>query len=99
MFREERLDATNPSLRDARFAATAALFGVSGAPMNEPTLAELARTAEMWSLVHGFAVLAVDKRLMPILRLAPPGTGPLELFEAIQAARPSPGAGKPDSEA
>ncbi len=61
MFREERLDATNPSLRAARLAATAALFEVSDAPMNEPTLEQLARAAAMWSLVHGFAVLAVGQ--------------------------------------
>src|SRR5262249_42219346 len=81
MFREERLDATRPALRDARRAAFEALSRSAGAG-TRPGLHEIGLMTASWSLAHGFAVLAIDRRLAPLMRAAPKGTDLDELLEA-----------------
>lgn len=83
MFREERLDPRRPALRDARAAAVTTLSEVLNAPAQRPSLRDLGSMTAVWSLAHGFAVLAVDGRLAPLLRVAPEGT---QLFDLLDAA-------------
>jgi AcrR family transcriptional regulator len=82
MFREERLDARRPSLRDARASAVAMLSHVLNVPAKNPTQREVGEMAAGWSLAHGFAVLAIDGRLAPLLRAAPEGTDLFALLDA-----------------
>jgi AcrR family transcriptional regulator len=86
MFREERLDAKNPSLREARLVAVAALAEIMGVSGSNPSLGALGAMTAAWSLSHGFAVLASDGRLTPLLRAAPDGTDLDALLEATLAA-------------
>lgn len=75
MFRTELVDMTRPNLRAAANTTLHALAGtthdaVSGdesAPPKVTRQQAIAMTAG-WSLLHGLAVLAVDKRLKGILR-------------------------------
>jgi AcrR family transcriptional regulator len=82
MFREERLNARDPALREARGAAFATLAELLGASTSGLTMPELGAMTAVWSLTHGFAVLAVDGRLAPLLRSAPEGTDVLTLLDA-----------------
>lgn len=82
MFREERLDARRPSLREARLAAVTTLSQVIGAHPDKLALRDLGAMTAAWSLAHGFSVLAIDGRLAPLLRAAPHGTDTLALLDA-----------------
>lgn len=86
MFRLERLDATRPALREARLAVFALLGSARGVATEAPTLDELAMMTGAWSLVHGFAMLLIDGRLVPLLRAAPEGTTADDLLEAMLAS-------------
>lgn len=82
MFRDDRLDAANPALSEARAAAVAVLSRVAGASVRTYTLEEAGAMASLWATIHGFAVLAVDGRLAALLRTAPAGTSLDDLMEA-----------------
>jgi AcrR family transcriptional regulator len=75
MFRSERLDATRPALRQAMDEAFGLLTrGVSARHAGEAQSEPLALTAEIvraWSMVHGFAMLMIDRRLEPVLSRLP----------------------------
>lgn len=62
MFRKERLDVTNPRLKDAGEQALAELISTVALHANadpaDPNV--MARAAGYWSLAHGFAHLALD---------------------------------------
>lgn len=97
MFREERLDAGWPALREARRAAFASLARILEARDEAPGLRELGRMTAAWSMAHGFAVLAIDGRLAPVLRAAPDGVDLDALLDAAFASvnfRVAPGSGR-----
>lgn len=71
MFRSERLTDENHRLREARGELFTILVEASNGSMAAPGLPELGSMTAQWCLVHGFATLAVDGRLAPLLRLAP----------------------------
>lgn len=86
MFRNERLDATRPALREAIDAARQALraaaepFAGGGAT---PPLRQVAQAAALWSLVHGFAMLLLDGRLAGMIAALPPGEDADALLDAV----------------
>jgi AcrR family transcriptional regulator len=82
MFREERLDPEWPALRDARRATVLLLSKAVDAPLTKPGPGLGAMTA-VWSLAHGFAMLAIGRRLAPLLNALPKGT---ELDVLLEAA-------------
>lgn len=89
MFRAERLDMSRPSLRDASDASFAGLARGVGASRHEHiavdamTLEQGGAVARAWSMVHGFAMLLLDGRLIAILQRLPKGTTMDQLFEAM----------------
>jgi AcrR family transcriptional regulator len=83
MFRLERLDANRSSLREARLEVFTLLGRARGVSAEAPTLDEVAMMTGAWSLVHGFAMLLIDGRLVPLLRAAPEGTTADDLLEAM----------------
>jgi hypothetical protein len=89
MFRTERLDMKRPSLREAAEASFAGLTGAIGADRHEQihkealSLEQAAAIARAWSLVHGFTMLLLDKRLSDILRRLPKGTDAETLLDAM----------------
>jgi AcrR family transcriptional regulator len=89
MFRNERLDMTRPSLREAAHAAFAGLAGAIGASRHEQIAAEAlsldqaAAIARAWSQVHGFTMLLLDGRLTDILHRLPEGTDAETLLDAM----------------
>jgi AcrR family transcriptional regulator len=89
MFRNERLDMTRPSLREAANASFAGLAGAIGASRHEQIAAEAlsldqaAAIARAWSLVHGFTMLLLDGRLTGILKRLPDGTDAETLLDAM----------------
>jgi AcrR family transcriptional regulator len=89
MFRNERLDMSRPSLREAARASFAGLAGAIGAQRQEPISADQlsldqgAAIARAWSLVHGFTMLLLDGRLSDILRRLPEGTDATTLLDAM----------------
>lgn len=46
------------------------------------SMAVLGTMTAIWSFVHGFSVLAAEGQLVPLLRLAPPGTDEMALLNA-----------------
>jgi AcrR family transcriptional regulator len=92
MFRNERIDMSRPSLREAAsasFEGLASAVGagrgdkVAGEPLGALSLDQAAAIARAWSLVHGFASLLLDGRLKDILRRLPDGTGADQLLDAM----------------
>jgi AcrR family transcriptional regulator len=89
MFRNERLDMTRPSLREAAEAAFSGLAGAVGASRQEKiseqalSLEQGAAIAQAWSLVHGFTMLLLDGRLGDILHRLPEGTDAETLLDAM----------------
>lgn len=86
MFRSERLDGSRPALREAMDDAFALLTrGVSamhrGAPPPAQTL--IAEVVGSWALVHGFAMLMLDRRLDRILAHLPKGADARDLLRAV----------------
>jgi AcrR family transcriptional regulator len=88
MFRGERLDFDRPTLRtaaDAAFAVLSQTIGAGGrnAPGTSLPLAQAARIAAAWSLVHGFAMLLIDGRLTPLIACIAPGVDETALLAAV----------------
>lgn len=89
MFSAERLDMSNPALREAADASFASLVQAIGQARHEVvseaalTLDQAADIARIWSLVHGFAMLLIDGRLQGILRHLPEGTDAGMLLDAM----------------
>jgi AcrR family transcriptional regulator len=100
MFRDDRLDAKRPSLRAARAAAIASLSQSLNAQLSRPSLDDLGAMTAAWALTHGFAILATEGRLVPLLRAAPEGIEIVTLLEAAFAATELEGriSGKPRGE-
>lgn len=78
MFRSERLDMTRSALRTAVGASLQVLSSAVGEHRGEPveaqlTLPQAAQIVRAWSLVHGFVMLLLDGRLMPLLARLHPG--------------------------
>lgn len=74
IFRKEQLDPDRPALREAGREAMDLLreTAIAAAPEKARDVRWLAtRMAARWSLVHGFALLAIDQRLDPILMNIP----------------------------
>jgi len=93
MFRSERLDFERPALRDAHRTAFGLLAGSVGADDENDTAATLtvaqaARSAAAWSLVHGFACLMLDGRLRPLLAQTDTSLSEMDLMPLI--FRPAP---------
>jgi AcrR family transcriptional regulator len=86
MFRGERLDTTRPALRDAMDAAAQALRSASVAPdVPLSPLQMAARAAARWSLVHGFAMLLLDRRLEGMIGSLSPDEDADDLLDAVLA--------------
>jgi AcrR family transcriptional regulator len=88
MFRSERLDFDRPGLRDAMNDASSVLLDAVGVTREESdprhmTLAAAARVVAAWSLVHGFAMLQLDKRLGAIVDRLPQGTDASVLLDEV----------------
>jgi AcrR family transcriptional regulator len=81
MFRLERLNIENPRFRAARAETFAVLAEVSNGSTVEPSRPQLGTMTAQWCLVHGFAILAADGRLAPLLRIAPEGTQVSDLLD------------------
>lgn len=72
MYRGEMLDFGRPALREAASSLFVLLRGTVARRRGEasegpPSLEQLAGITAAWSMVHGFAMLAIDRRLQPIL--------------------------------
>lgn len=74
MFRREHIDFSRPSLQEAGRKAFAVLLRMRNVDIEHPTPEQLGSAAASWSLVHGFASLAIDGNFLVLLRLAPEGT-------------------------
>jgi AcrR family transcriptional regulator len=86
IFRKEQLDPAWPALREAGREAMDLLreTAIAAAPEKARDARWLAtRMAARWSLVHGFALLAIDQRLDPIL-MNTPDIDVDDLLEMIQ---------------
>ena len=88
MFRSERLDFSRPALRTAADAAFGVLRSAVGAQQHGPretplTLPQAARITALWSLVHGFAMLMLDRRLKPLIAGMRDGIDEMALLAAI----------------
>jgi AcrR family transcriptional regulator len=84
MFREDRLDARRPSLFEARSQTFTVLREVNGPPAglgDADALRQIGAMTATWALVHGFAILAIEKRLVRLLDMAPKGTSAMDLLD------------------
>jgi AcrR family transcriptional regulator len=93
MFRGERLDLDRPGLREAMNDASSVLLGAVGVTRDESdprhmTLPAAARVAAAWSLVHGFAMLQLDKRLVSIVDRLPEGADATALLDEVLKHNP-----------
>lgn len=86
MFQSAKLDSSNAALRNARSKAIARLAKSGAVPLEGPSLAQLGDITANWAVVHGFAQLLLDGRLATILKLAPQGTNPMNLLDAVLAS-------------
>jgi len=91
MFRSERLDINRPALHEAMQGAFGMLMrGASerrGPSSQTAPLALLADIVRAWSMVHGFAMLMIDRRLDQILSHLPDGTDASDLLRAMMRAK------------
>ncbi len=89
MFRSERLDWSNPALREAGDTAFAELAGAIGTTRQEAiaenalTIDRAADLVRVWSLVHGFSMLLLDGRLSEIMSRLPAATTADDLLDAM----------------
>lgn len=94
MFSAERLDMTNPVLRQAADASFSGLLAAAGQNRHEAiagdelTLDQAADVTRIWALVHGFAMLLIDGRLQGILKHLPAGTDAATLLDAMLRSMP-----------
>jgi AcrR family transcriptional regulator len=85
MFRHELVDMRQPAL----ISATARMMRVLAGPLaDEASSEELSREGAIriaagWALVHGLAVLVVEKRLRGVVKRAPAFSELLELADAV----------------
>jgi AcrR family transcriptional regulator len=86
MFRSERLDMKRPALRDATracFETLSAANGLAPERAERLTLAQAGRLARAWSIVHGFAILAINGRWTPLLERLGLDADDDALFDAV----------------
>lgn len=89
MFRAERLDMSNPVLKEAANASFAGLVAAVGIGRGETvtnealTLAQAADAARAWSMMHGFSTLLLDGRLSDILDRLPAGSTVDQLLDVM----------------
>lgn len=89
MFRAERLDMGNPTLKEAANASFAGLVQAVGSGRGEAvaretlTLGQAADAARAWSLMHGFATLLLDGRLSEIFERLPTGSTVDQLLDVM----------------
>lgn len=85
MFRHELVDMTQPALVEATARAMAALAGPLASTMsaNDLDRDDAIRLAAGWGIVHGLAVLVVEKRLRGLLKRTPAFSSLLELADAV----------------
>jgi AcrR family transcriptional regulator len=89
MFRAERLDMSNPVLKEAANASFAGLVAAVGMGRGEIvtnealTLGQAADAARAWSLMHGFSTLLLDGRLSDILERLPAGSSVDQLLDVM----------------
>lgn len=89
MFRAERLDMSNPVLKEAANASFAGLVQAVGEGRGEAvasealTLAQAADAARAWSVMHGFSTLLLDGRLSDILDRLPAGNTVEQLLDVM----------------
>jgi AcrR family transcriptional regulator len=98
MFRGERLDMTRPALSEAAGAAIMGLAGAVAARRGAqpgPGALPVAQAADMvraWALVHGLAMLLLDRRLDPLIARLPDGADADALLRAVLGGDKSHGA-------
>jgi AcrR family transcriptional regulator len=80
MFRVERLNAGNDRLRTARAGAFTVIAKASAMPAGELSPSQLGAMTAQWCLVQGFASLAANGRLGPLLERGPAGMQEAELL-------------------
>jgi AcrR family transcriptional regulator len=86
MFRSERLDPQRPALKEAIAAARDSLRQLAAerpTPSEMTPLALAARAVALWSLVHGFAALMLEGRLVGTLAALPGNPSAEDLFDAM----------------
>jgi AcrR family transcriptional regulator len=89
MFSAERLDMSNPALAHAADASFAGLVESVAARRHETitedalTLDQAADITRVWALMHGFAMLLIDGRLVDILERLPAGKNVDDLLDAM----------------
>lgn len=89
MFRAERLDMSNPVLKEAANASFAGLMAAVGIGRGETianemlTLAQAADAARAWSMMHGFSTLLLDGRLSDVLDRLPAGSTVDQLLDVM----------------
>ncbi|HET6552552.1 MAG TPA: WHG domain-containing protein [Dyella sp.] len=86
MFRSDRLDVSRPDFKEARMHALGLLASSRSTPVENPSLEQLGNVMGGWSIVHGFTMLLLDGRIRAVLSIAPAGTTPEELFDAMLAS-------------
>ncbi|KJV32571.1 hypothetical protein VI08_12505 [Luteibacter yeojuensis] len=86
MFRTDRLDDANESLRAARLHALQHIAAARHMPATDLSVAQLGEVLGGWALVHGYTLLLLDGRLAGLPRLAPEGTTADALLDAMFAA-------------
>jgi AcrR family transcriptional regulator len=89
MFRVERLNAGHERLRAARAGTLAVIAEASAMPAGELSPSQVGAMTAQWCMVQGFAGLAANGRLGPLLERAPEGTREPELLAlALKYLRP-----------
>jgi AcrR family transcriptional regulator len=83
MFREERLNAQNSALQLARARAFSVL-GMIDYPGRKALLEKVGAMTATWCMIHGFAILAIDKRLVRLFDIVP-GMNTISLLDAALA--------------
>jgi AcrR family transcriptional regulator len=85
MFRHEMVDMKHPSLVSATGRVMRALAGPLGGDASASTLSPegALRISAGWALVHGLAVLLIEKRLKGVLKRTPSFSNLLQLTEAV----------------
>jgi AcrR family transcriptional regulator len=86
MFRAERLDPERPALKAAILKSRQALGEALAARPDAAGLSPLAtaaRATALWSLVHGYAMLLIDRRLQGTFAALPKGTTPDTFFRLV----------------
>jgi AcrR family transcriptional regulator len=90
MFRVERLNAGHERLRAARAGTLAVIAEASAMPAGELSPSQVGRITAQWCMVQGFASLAANGRLGPLLARAPEGMQEPELLTlALEHLRPA----------